>query len=194
MTIGERHNDDAQVFDRVLQGSVEAFRLFYQRHSPEVLAICNRILGNREDAEDVMSEVFFELWIHRAGYDALRGTPRAYLLLLARSRAIDLYRSKATSHASITISRETATDDTPQAGRSPVDQASLVEVRSVAEQALDELDNAQRQTLELAFYHGLSHTQIASRLNCPLGTVKSYIRRGLTRLRHRLRNYRSEES
>lgn len=183
--------DDAEVFGRLLDGDVTSFREFFRRRSPEVLAICQRVLGNRQDAEDVTSEVFFELWSRRDRYDSSRGGPRSYLLLLAKSRAIDLYRSKSKTKMRMDRLKEEATEVGigPSHQDSPERAASMTEFQRFATDAISELDPTQKTAMELAFYEGLSHAQIAARLDSPLGTVKSNIRRGLKKLQHRLKDW-----
>ncbi len=185
--------DDADLFADITEGDVDAFRLFFRRHAPEALALAFRILGNRQDAEDVVSEVFLEMWRKRGRYDSLRGTPRAYLLMLVRSRAIDLYRAQVRSRPTSTLlEAETLPEQQVDWGHNaPSERLAQAEFEDLAVLALAELDGTQRKTLELTFFEGLSHSQIASHLELPLGTVKSHIRRGLAKLRAALDDHRS---
>ena len=186
-----RDTDDYQLVTEIQRGNLEAFREFFRRRAPEAQAVCFRVLGDRQEAEDVVSEVFFELWSRRDRYDGSRGSPRSYLLMLARSRSIDRYRSQARSalrpHS---MAEELTEGDAGLAGNeAPGEKLMRSEEQQQALTALRELEPSQRQTLELAFYEGLSHAQIASRLDMPLGTVKSHIRRGLARLRQKLEQH-----
>ena len=168
--------DDVELFEQVLAGSIDAFRVFYRSFAPEALALCMRILRNRQEAEDVVSEVFFEMWSNREKYDRNRSNPRSYLLLLARSRSIDRLRKlKRTPHMETSNDRLTAVSDV-----SPSQDPFHEEARF----AIEKLEGIQRQTIELAFFEGLSHTEISELLSVPLGTIKSHIRRGLIKLRN----------
>lgn len=182
-------SEDATLQRQVLDGDREAFREFFRQRAPEVLALCYRILGSTQEAEDVVADVFFEVWDRRERFDATRGTLRAYTLLIARSRAIDRYRSKRRERAVFGLK-----DDLD--GMDPSDQtvhqdATLREFRGVASRALAEIEETERNAIELAFYEGLSHAQIANRLDAPLGTVKSHIRRGLAKLKQKLSQWDS---
>lgn len=174
----------------------DGFRQFFRQHAAEVLALCHRILRNKQDAEDVASEVFFEMWTRRDRFDRTRSTPRTYLLLLARSRSIDRYRARGRRRAVVTSSLS----DSPElqtVGQTRFEQVSeqMIQVESEqrAVQALGQLQEPQRLALELAFFEGLSHAQIAAELELPLGTVKSHIRRGLLQLRRSLQSERRED-
>ena len=177
--------DDAEFGEQLRRGSVEAFRQFFRKRSPEVIALCTRILGNAQDAEDVTADVFFEVWSKRDRFDASRGSLRTYVLMLARSRAIDLYRTKSKERSrSETVNdyTSTAVGDNLVAERS----AAMNEFQHFAKAAIDSLGDQERVAIELSFYQGLSHAQIATQLDSPLGTVKSHIRRGLLKLREKL--------
>lgn len=183
--------DDASFEDRWLRGDVEAFRLFFRNQSPEVVALCRRILGSVQDAEDVAADVFFEVWSRRDRYDPKRGNLRSYVLMLARCRAIDLYRSKARERSRTEPVPETSHRE-PSDSRPPMSyDVAMKEFQTLASNALGEISDSERTVIELAFYEGMSHAQIASKLDSPLGTVKSNIRRGLAKLRQKLHQWES---
>jgi len=170
-----------------LSDDLNAFRGFFRRHAGEALAVCNRILRDWQEAEDVVSDVFLEVWSKRDRYDRSRATPRAYILMIARSRAIDRYRVKnRTRQATVSIATTDESEKAMMVIDNPYDAVETDEAQRLASHALAELEPPQRTTLEMSFYEGLSHAQIASKLDLPLGTVKSHIRRGLEKLRHML--------
>ncbi len=187
--------DDSELLVAVRRGDRRAFAALYGRYGPDVLALCERILHQRADAEDALSDVFWEVWQRRDRYDASRGGARAYLMTLARSRAIDRLRSQAArpesrSDGGRRIDQE---DELPDAHASPEQSVADMDLRKRVAQALAELDDRQREAMELAYYEGLSHQQIAARLNAPLGTVKTHIRKGLARLRFALQTFRTDD-
>jgi RNA polymerase sigma-70 factor (ECF subfamily) len=180
---------DENLMAAIAAGEESAFQEFFGRHSSDVYALCLRVLEDRRDAEDVLLDVFWEIWCRADRYDSERGTPRTYLMLLARSRAIDRHRERAAR-------REKQLESTAEIRRqwdelasrgSPQQSAVAEETRSLIREALGRLDEAQREPLELAFFEGLSHREIAETLQSPLGTVKTRIRKGLAKLRSMLR-------
>lgn len=183
--------DDDTLFGDVRAGNPDAFRHFFSRHAPQALAVCRRILSNAADAEEVLAEVFCEIWEKRDRYDPDRSSPRSYLMLLTRSRAIDRLRTRAVDRDRTRVIAQGESPRSP-VGISP-EQTPAAELVEQAEQvglvkrALHQLKPTQRAALELAFYDDMSHSQIASRLDLPLGTVKSHIRKGLAVLRSALR-------
>jgi len=181
--------------DAVRQGDRGAFQTLYNLFVVELLALCERILHNRADAEDVVADVFWELWRRRDRYDADRGGARPYLMTLARSRAIDRLRSQASRPETKGASPQPPADAEQLAAVEPLPESAALdaELRTAITQALAQLDPRQREAMELAYYEGLSHQQIAARLNAPLGTVKTHIRKGLAKLRHALRSQRTDE-
>lgn len=184
-------SDDA-LFDRVVSGSTDAFRLFFRRYAPQAMAVCRRILANSSDAEEVLSDVFCEIWEKRHRYDATRSSPRSYLMLLTRSRAIDRLRAR------MVVQRETSSVGgyslrQQQYDDQTYEQVDRNESGDRVKQALRTLNQAQRTALLLAFYDDLSHSQIASRLDMPLGTVKTHIRKGLACLKSALRGENSDD-
>ena len=176
-------------------GDRPAFKTLYDRFGGELLALCERIVHNRADAEDVVAEVFWEVWRRRERYDPGRGEARPYLTTLTRSRAIDRLRSQAARPESKNESRREMAADLSLAAsdRSPEEAVLVGELHARVADALAGLDPRQRQAMELAYYEGLSHQQIANRLDSPLGTVKTHIRKGLAKLRVAMKIPRTEQ-
>lgn len=184
---------DADLLASVRLGDRDAFHALYSRFAPELLALCVRILHSRDDAEDAVADIFWEVWQRRERYDASRGAPRTYLMTLGRSRAIDRLRSHAARPDMNEKRRSDVADMLASAGPAPDDSAASAELRGRVASALGELNQRQREAMELAYYEGMSHQQIADRLAAPLGTVKTHIRQGLAKLRSALRVRRAEE-
>ncbi len=166
----------------------KSLQVFYDRYSPLVFTVCLRIVKDRSEAEDLLVDIFWELWDKSDRFDAKRGSPITYLLTLARSRAIDRLRARRKDVTS-DVSELSPTAPTP----SPSVASVSAETARAVKSALAELEPNQREAIECAFYEGLSHSEIADKLNKPLGTVKTNIRQGLIQLRAFLRKeYRSE--
>jgi RNA polymerase sigma-70 factor (ECF subfamily) len=172
-----------ELIARMAAGDRDAFAAFYDRHAPAVHALIRRIVREPQDAADVVQEVFWEAWQSAGGYQASRGSPEAWIFTRARSRAIDRVRS---------VRRRSETFVAPLAGAeggpaaSP-DPAEAVADRTAIRGALAGLPERERQVIELAYYGGLTQTEIAARLAQPLGTIKTRMRAGLERLRGALR-------
>jgi RNA polymerase sigma-70 factor (ECF subfamily) len=169
---------DEHLLNHIASGDRAAFAEFYDRQAPRVLALLLRLLGQRGDAEDVLQEVFWQVWSRAHQYDAGRSTPQAWLVLLARSRALDLLRR-----------RNGVPRAFPPNAAAAGDAASALENGELAQQLRDALSNLseeQRSAITLAFYAGLTHEQIALRQAIPVGTVKTRIRLGMQRLRNAL--------
>lgn len=161
----------------------DAFSQFYNRYSSLVYSLALRMLRAQSDAEDLLQEVFMQVWRQAANYSRERGTPEAWLINIARSRAIDKLRSIRRMEKSFVL-----TDDPAKAesGDNVESSASASESRLTMNSALATLPEAQRRVLELAYFDGLSQTEIADKLKEPLGTVKTRMRSGIQRLRDML--------
>jgi len=179
--------DDFALLERIVRRESAALGALYDRHSPVVLALCLRILKDPGLAEDVMVDVFQELWAKADRFNAGRGTPAAYLLTLARSRSLDRLRSRAARPAG-PIHDNTEAQSQPHPAPDPVQSAIADERKAIVVHALEQLDPKYREVLECAYFDGLSHTEIAAKLSKPVGTVKTYLRRGLIQLRDFVRN------
>lgn len=181
--------DDFDLMQRITDGDADALAALYDRHGALIYAVGLRILRDRGEAEELLIDVFWEIWSRAARYDPSRAAPVTYLLTLARSRSIDKKRSSAhrdkTRPGPSDAPIETAAANTAN----PPEQAIRDERSQLVRAAMQSLDPVQRQAVELSFFDGLSHTQIAARLAKPLGTVKTYIRQGLIRLRDGLRKH-----
>jgi RNA polymerase sigma-70 factor (ECF subfamily) len=175
---------DHTTLERMARGDLEALAELYDRHSRLVYSLALRIIRDQGEAEDIVQEVFSQAWRQAGRYEARRGNVIAWLLNLTRSRAIDRLRGRQ--------SRPEAASDSLLAIEipdltMPVDEQLSLEGRaSRVRAAMKELSVLQRVAIELAFYEGLTHVEIAERLELPLGTVKTRIRQGLLKLKDRL--------
>jgi|SRR5215217_1166267 len=180
---------DPKLLARVVKGDQQAFSQLYDLSSTLLYTMAFRILGQREEAAELLQEVYLEVWRKVARYDVGRGTPVAWLITLLRSRAIDRLRARGT-RARITESLDgdsalQVADRHP----GPFEAQADMELRQLVGGALGNLPPAQQQAIELAYYEGLTHMEIAARLNQPLGTVKTRIKLGMSKLREMLRGY-----
>jgi RNA polymerase sigma-70 factor (ECF subfamily) len=165
---------------RMAAGDRDAFGGFYDAFAPLANGLIRRVLRERGDADEVLQEVFWELWRGAAQFDADRGSPAAWVVTRARSRAIDRLRSLR-KRDEVTVVERDATAELP--GRPEDDPGARVAERRLVHGALSRLAPAQREVLELAYFGGFTHSEIATRLGQPLGTVKTRIRAALQHLR-----------
>ncbi len=175
--------DEIALLRRVAQGDRQGFEELYDRFSGVLFAIANRVLNNQEAAEDVLQDVFVQIWEKAPLYDPARGKPMTWAVTLTRNKAIDRLRSIVRrNRLQDEVQRESATfeqfDD-----RSSFDAVSSGETNQLVRVAVRKLSKDQREAIELAFFSSLTQTEIAERLNEPLGTIKARIRRGMMRLR-----------
>ena len=179
---------DSYLLGRVAAGDQAAFATFFDRHSGIVLGVLTRMLRDRSEAEEIMQEAFLQAWKQAGRYRPERATPRGWLLMMARSRALDRIRS---SQSRVRREDEVAQDSesAPQITAVGTEALEIEERRQRVRGALGELPTEQRQCVELAFFEGLSHSQIAEHLETPLGTVKSRILLGMNKLRVALATY-----
>lgn len=180
-----RDQEWAALIAQMAQGDQSAVGVIYDLTNRLVFGLILRILGDRSAAEEVLLDVYTQVWRQAASYDRSRGTPLAWLTTIARSRALDRLRAGWQEQQ-----RRQPLDEMPDApshGLNPEDAAVTTEHRRLVRQALAALTPEQRQVIELAYYSGLSHSEIAARLNQPLGTVKTRTRLGMLKLREMLK-------
>ncbi len=163
---------------RTAAGDHAAFGRVYDELAPIVFGVVRRVLRDSAQSEEVTQEIFVEIWRQAARFDPARANARTWAVMIAHRRAIDRVRAEQ-SHRD--RDRRTTLPEIPAPG--PEDAAVVEDDRRQAQRALQSLPDAQRQVLELAFYEGLTHTEIARELDVALGTVKTRIRDGLIRLR-----------
>lgn len=170
---------------RMADGDRQAFSDFYDRYASLAFSLLRRMLVQPAEAEEVLQEVFWQVWQEARSYDQGRGSPEAWLLNRARSRAIDKLRSiRRRRETFVAPLDEGMAAAGPDARSNPGNQAAD---QQQVETALALLSDAQRQVIELAFYEGLTQSEIAVRLGEPLGTIKTRMRLGLERLRAHFR-------
>jgi RNA polymerase sigma-70 factor (ECF subfamily) len=170
---------DADLLRAVARGDEESLAAIYDRYRTILFGLLFRILGNRAEAEDVLQEVFVQVWQRARDFDENRGKAFTWLVTLARSRAIDRLRSLGSRSRTI----EAATKESADAVGDAIEDAINNERGEVVRAALKELPEEQRAALLMAYFDGFSQSEIAERTNTPLGTVKTRMRTGMTKLR-----------
>ncbi len=175
------------------RGDPAAMSALYDRYAPAVLGLALRITRERADAEDVVVDTFAQVWRDAVRFEQQRGSVASWIATIARSRSLDLLRARARRNKLTDSASETA-DISPAAMGTPFSSPMadvLADERSRKIQAaLATLPDAQRAALELAYFEGLSQSEIAERLDEPLGTIKTRVRLGLRRLRDLLAPFR----
>jgi RNA polymerase sigma-70 factor, ECF subfamily len=172
---------DEELMQLVYRGQAEAFEVIYDRHADAAFSLAYRMCGQRALAEDVVQEGFLSLWRSGAHYDRARGSVRSWVLGIVHNRAIDALRRR-TVHDRGRVSGEGIEERVASPERIDVEVARRDEAREVRD-ALEQLPDEQSRVIELAYFGGLTHVQIASMLDTPVGTVKGRMRLGLAKMR-----------
>jgi RNA polymerase sigma-70 factor (ECF subfamily) len=183
---------DQNLLERVARGDEAALEHLYDKYSAALYGVAYRISGERSDAEEIVLDSFTQAWRDAPRFQSARGSVIAWLTMICRSRALDLIRARGRRARVITRAAAAEPDLTPAMGAAqPGSERDLerMERRKVVVEALMALSPPQRQAVQLAYYEGLSHSEIAERLGEPLGTVKTRVRLAMQRLRERLRSY-----
>ena len=188
----ERSLDLSRLLGRAGLGDRAAFATLYERTSSHLFAVVLRINRDRAQAEDILQEVYVNVWRAARSFDAAQSQPLTWLTSIARNRAIDSLRRVQTQPqmqtSSGALGAADAEDDdvydtVADASPGPLDLLSQASQARALEQCMDKLSALQRQSVALAFFHGLSHAEVAAQLRQPLGTVKSWVRRALMTLK-----------
>jgi RNA polymerase sigma-70 factor (ECF subfamily) len=169
--------DELSQLRRAARGEAEALRSLYERYSPIVFAVALRIVTNRSESEEVVQDTFLEVWRRAAEYDPRRGSPVAWIVTIGRTRAIDRLRARAAQDRMLAQA-----DVAPASASSPAELTEGRQARERVQAALAELPAEQRRVLELAYFEGLSQSEIAKKTGDALGTVKTRVRLGMEKL------------
>ena len=174
----------AALMARVALGDQPAFAQLYQETSAHLYGVAVRILKDGAAAEEVLQEAFVNVWHHAGSYEAAKSQPTTWLAAIVRNRCLDQLRRRELDTVTMTTDDDDGKEfDLPSGDPTPVEMLLAgAEAQSVRE-CVDTLDAGPKQAIALAFYQGLSHAELADHLRQPLGTVKSWVRRGLERLK-----------
>ncbi len=190
---------DRGLLDRVARGEEAALERLYDTYAPALYALAYRIAGERSDAEEIVLDSFAQAWRDARRFRAERGSVIAWLTTICRSRALDLVRARGRRARLVSSAAAADPDAAPAMGGGSRESGGEGEVErleraKVVTEALRGLSSPQREAIELAYYAGLSHSEIAERLGEPLGTVKTRVRLAMEKLREVLRPYYLERS
>lgn len=185
------NEDWAEWVREAASGDQAALAKLYDSTNRMVYGLILRIVSNTHTAEEVLLDVYLQIWRKAESYSESKGTVLAWLFTIARSRAIDALRSRASRESGQQDPLDTAAAAVDRAP-SPEENSAISQRRQFVQQCLTELSPDQRQAIELAYFRGLSHSEIAETLKQPLGTVKTRVRLGMARLRESLRRYEEQ--
>ncbi|MGH7526342.1 MAG: sigma-70 family RNA polymerase sigma factor [Gemmatimonadales bacterium] len=183
---------DRELIARAAEGDERAIAALYDRYGGVLYAVAYRIVGQRADAEEVVIEAFSQAWREAPRFESARGSVAGWLTMFARSRALDLVRARARRERITAAAAADRPETSPAMGDWRADPATSYdhsERRRQVQEALQSLSPPQRQAIELAFFEGLSQSEIAARLQEPLGTIKTRVRLGMQKLRECLRPF-----
>jgi RNA polymerase sigma-70 factor (ECF subfamily) len=172
---------DEELMQLVYRSRADAFEVIYDRHADAAFSLAYRMCSQRALAEDVVQEAFLSLWHSRARYDRSRGSVRTWLLGIVHNRCIDALRRRVVRDRGL-VDEEGIEERIPSPVRTDQEFARREEARQVRD-ALDQLPGEQSRVIELAYFGGLTHAQIASMLDMPVGTIKGRMRLGLAKMR-----------
>ena len=174
---------DTELFLLLQQGQTKVLATLYDRHAALVYGIALQLLSNTTEAEDLTQDIFLKL-ANDSSYDPQRGSLRTFLAILTRCRATDRLRARTRQQKQ--LQKQALVEEDPMSAVFPIEQLSQLERSQEIREALAKLSSKEQEILKMAYYEGLSQTEIATKLNIALGTVKSRSRRGLLKLRQAL--------
>ncbi|MCH8498754.1 MAG: sigma-70 family RNA polymerase sigma factor [Marinobacter sp.] len=178
MTSDTAQDEMVALLAKVANQDRQAFQRLYQRAAGQMLGVCVKLAGQRELAEEAVQDAFIRIWHHASEYHPERGKPLTWMLTIARNRTLDLMRARKV--------RQTDGDEalaTVAVDDDPLDSALQASSSDILQGCMGELSDQQRDTIMLSYYRGFTHDELATALNTPVGTVKSWIRRGLLALK-----------
>ncbi|HEY2712525.1 MAG TPA: sigma-70 family RNA polymerase sigma factor [Chthoniobacterales bacterium] len=179
--------DDAALVTKMKAGDEQAFAVFYDRFAPGVFSMIYAILRDQKESEDVLQEAFLQMWKRTVTYDPARSSLFTWAVMISRHKAIDRFRTRQRQSRLIDAALLELDERLTSPGQQEADDPfARRDERERVRAALAQLGEAQREAIDLAFFAGLTQTEIAERLGAPLGTVKARIRRGLLALREML--------
>jgi len=174
----------ADLLARTALADERAFADLYRRTSPHLHAVAVRILRDPPAAEEVLQEAYVSIWHHAGSYSAAKAQPQTWLTSIVRNRCLDKLRRRDLDTVTLTRDNDEESEiDLPADGPSPVDLLVAGAAAQSVRDCVQALDGGQKQAIALAFFQGLTHAELARQLGEPLGTVKSWVRRGLERLK-----------
>jgi RNA polymerase sigma-70 factor (ECF subfamily) len=180
----DRNTELGALLSRTALADQAAFASLYRQTSAQLFAVALRIIRDRGTAEEVLQEAYVSVWNNAGRYDAAKSQPLTWLASIVRHRCLDLVRRRALD--TVTLTRDDGDDeefDIADEGPTPVELLLQGAAARSVRDCVNALESAQKQAIALAFYQGLTHAELARHLGQPLGTVKSWIRRGLEHLR-----------
>lgn len=177
------------LIERMAHQDQTALQEFYDRYHKLVFSFALKILNCRSEAEEIMLEVFWQAWQQAGQYSQTRGSVSAWLIMMTRSRSIDRRRSRERSSGAVSPVDDLLNEQISDTSIDPEESLYSMERREAVLGALAEMNDKQRQAIELAYFRGLTQSEIAEHLKEPLGTIKTRIRAGLQILREKLKQF-----
>jgi RNA polymerase sigma-70 factor (ECF subfamily) len=178
--------DDVELAEKMKAGNEQAFATFYDRFAPGVFSMIYAILRDQKESEDVLQEAFLQMWKRTSTYDPGRSSLFTWAMMISRHKAIDRLRARQRQSRVIDSAVSEVNEGLTIPEREADDPFARQDERERVRAALAQLGDAQREAINLAFFAGLTQTEISEKLGAPLGTVKARIRRGLLALRELL--------
>jgi len=186
-TIPDKYTEDereiSQLIISISRGNEESLERLYERTSSLVFGLILKILSDRQEAEEVLADVYLQIWEKASTYGPSRSKPVSWILMISRSRSIDKLRS-GSKRRSLT---QEIDDSFTDKDNNPETNSIADEKRTIIQKAMKELSDNQKEAIELAYYFGMSQSEIAQEMDQPLGTVKSWIRFGMKKLREQIK-------